>query len=326
MATCYNPVKDYFSRFELAWEYRSDSSKQLKCWLDPAGKNSQTLSGKRFYQEEDLCLAYTNLESFDKPGDIALRDSSGFAGYWGGSNNAGITEFSERYIIPDNIKLHGVSLGIGKIKLTPGADNEIKVNVYNGGESPETRIFTKTVKISHLVQDAMNFVAFSQTVIPADTFFVGFELGNLQPTDTFAVYQSLRDPGEQNFFWFKQHGDWYNFKSSNRDGLSIANVFELVICNMTAIPADTPLVHKPEEALVYPNPASAPFTFESGREFLPEDIRVYNLLGQEVEAKLSNYHNKKIQIDLSGNVPGVYFIRLRTGQESVSKKISYIPW
>src|SRR5690606_16752063 len=98
--------------------------------------------------------------------------------------------------------LSGISLGIGKIDLSnQGTESEIEIKVYNGSYSPENSIYTETVPVKNLVADAMNFIGFTRLVIPADTFFVGFELVNMQPQDTFVVYQSLREADKPNFFW-----------------------------------------------------------------------------------------------------------------------------
>ncbi|RIH64243.1 T9SS C-terminal target domain-containing protein [Mariniphaga sediminis] len=324
-ALCSDPRNDYFSRFEMAWEFRADISKQLKHWLDPLNSGATILQGKRFYTDEELCMAFTNLEDFDEHENIVLQNENQFAGYWGGTNNIGITGFAERFSIPGNEQFYGVSLGVGKVILSGGTDSEITVTVYNGN-SPGTVIHSETVKINSLVSDAMNFIGFSEMVEPADTFFVGFELSNLAPQDTFVVYQSLRQPEKENFFWFKQNNEWYNFQTSNNDNYCIANAFELIACNVDALANDTPLVNNPTDALIYPNPAHSGFTFEAGQEIDPENIRVFNLIGQEVQAKLGNHRNKKIQIDLSGNIPGVYFVRLKTGEGMVSKKVTYMPW
>jgi len=45
-----------------------------------------------------------------------------------------------------------------------------------------------------------------------------------------------------------------------------------------------------------------------------------------VKVKFSNQKEKKIRIDLSGNLPGIYFVRFNNGKKFVSKKISYFPW
>ncbi len=325
-ASCSNPVNDYFSRFDMAWEFKSDSAKQLRHWLDPLNSNASILPGKRFYTDENLCLPFTNLADFDEHENVILTDGNQDAGYWGGTNSMGITGFAERFSVYGNEQLSGVSLGVGKIVLADyPSESEIRINVYNGESMPENLIYSEPVKINSLIADAMNFISFTETVEPADTFFVGFELNNVQPNDTFVVYQSLRQPERENFFWFNQNNVWHNFKTANSENFSMTNVFELVACNVDGLVTDTPLVRKPMQALIYPNPARRQFTFEAGQTFDQEDIRVFNLIGQEVEGKLFNHRDKKIQIDLSGNVPGVYFVRLKTAQGMVSKKVTYIP-
>jgi hypothetical protein len=326
-ANCNNPVNDYFSRFDMAWEYRADSAQQLKYWLDPSGTNSESLNGKRFYEKENLCAAFTNLEDFDDHQNVILTSGGSFAGYWGGTNSEGITGFAERYVLSGSENLYGVSLGIGKIDLfSQGSESEIQVNVYNGSDSPDLLIHSETVQIRNLVADAMNFIGFSKEVVPADTFFVGFELSNLQPQDTFVVYQSLREADKLNFFWFKQRETWYNFKAENATKYSMANVFELLACNVSGLVPDPPLVKDSLDILIYPNPAHSVFNFEAGQEFSPEDISIFNLIGQQVQAKMLVVHSKKIKIDLSGNIPGVYFVRLKTANRMVSGKVSYMPW
>ncbi|MFC2137223.1 T9SS type A sorting domain-containing protein [Bacteroidota bacterium] len=44
-ATCNDPVNDYFTKFSLAWDYYSDTSQQLKYWLDPENLNIDTIVG-----------------------------------------------------------------------------------------------------------------------------------------------------------------------------------------------------------------------------------------------------------------------------------------
>jgi lysyl endopeptidase len=326
-ATCHNPVNDYYSRFDMAWNYKPDSSRQLKYWLDPLNSKKLSISGKRFYTEENFCLPFTNLEDFDNHQNVVLTDDGQSAGYWGGSNRMNITEFAERFTIPGNEQVYGVSLGVGLIRLSGSSNtSEITVKVYNGIISPGTVLHSQKVSIRSLSANAMNFIGFDKIVVPADTFFVGFELSKLEPQEQFVVYQSLRQSGEQNFFWFKQDNTWYDFQDANSDGYSIVNVFELVACNVNDFSTDKPLVDKPMDSIIYPNPAQGIFTFEAGQEIVPEKIKVFNLIGQEVNARLSKIQEKKVQIDLSGNMPGVYFVRYDSIIGNLSGKVIYSPW
>lgn len=326
-AVCGNPVNDYFARFNMAWDYRADSTKQLKYWLDPLKSGAQILEGKQFYQGKELCGAFTNLSDVDKYGLIPVTNENKFAGYWGGSNSIGITEIMERFSVEGNEILSGVSLGVGKFKSKVTSNNsEITLKVYNGNDKPEQLIYSQVVKTSLLAQDAMNFIGFSEEVKPLNTFFVGFELSNIQPLDSFTVYQSLRTTGAENTFYLKQKGTWYSFIDTNPAKKAMANIFELVACNIDDFSTDTPMVDNPNDLLVYPNPSQSVFTVEAGRDIPENGISVYNLLGQKNIIKTTRLSQRKFSIDLTGNVPGVYFVRFDTGDEIISRKISFVPW
>jgi lysyl endopeptidase len=239
----------------------------------------------------------------------------------------GTTEIMERFSIKGNEILSGVSLGVGKFKnKVTSSSSEIRIKVYNGNQKPEKLIYSQVVKTANFAQDAMNFIGFSENVKPDDIFFVGFELSNIQPLDSFAVYQSLRPASDVNSFYFKQNNVWYNFKEANPDQIAMSNIFELVACNIDDLNTDTPLVNNPHDILVFPNPSSSRVTVEAGQDISENQIAVFNLLGQKTEVKISRINQRKVDIDLSGNVPGVYFVRFDTGQDIISRKISFVPW
>lgn len=191
---------------------------------------------------------------------------------------------------------------------------------------PESLIYSRNVFLKDLVEDAMNFIGFSENVEPSNTFFVGFELSNVQATDSFVLYQSLRPANTDNFFYFKQSNIWYNYEEESLGYNSIANVIELVACNVDSSTSDTPVVEQPTEIFIFPNPSKDGFTLESVSAVTAEDVSVLNLLGQAIVFKTSMINTYHLNIDLTGNVPGVYFIRLKTNTGYVSKKISFVPW
>jgi lysyl endopeptidase len=327
VATCNNPVRDYFARFSLSWDYLPDSSKQLKYWLDPLALNTEVLNGKEFYEKEELCGAFTNLNDNDSHELIVLTSSEEFAGYWGGTNNVGITEFVEKFSIEGNEQLSGISLGVGKIeKEQISTESEISIKVYNGTDLPQELIYSKKVLVNNLVEDAMNFIDFDEIIEPEDTFFVGFELSNMQPLDTFVVYQSLRPANTDNYFYFKKDGAWQSFENANLGYNSVVNAFELLACNLDDTISVPPKIELPTEIKVYPNPTQDRITFEANSEIQPGNIDVFNLIGKKVEVSISNIDIYRLEINLSGNTPGIYFVRFNTGEKYVTKKISFVPW
>lgn len=324
-AICGNPINDYFSRFDMQWDYKSDSTKQLKCWLDPINSGDEVMDGKQFNIGENFCKAFTNLMDIDEHANITLTVGGESNGYWGGTNGSDITEFMERFSVSGEETLDGVSLGVGKLDLENEAtSSEITVKIYNGNSLPETLIHSQVVNISNFAEDAMNFVQFDAVVEPADTFFVGFELSNINVQDTFVMYQSLQqDINATNSFYFKQNSEWYDFKASNPGSYSMVNVMELVACNVDEV-TDTPTVDLPVNVWVYPNPTRSAVVIESDKKIEAESISVYNMIGQKVDVQLLSEDPYRVRLDLSGNTVGVYFVRFAYENSFVTRKISFV--
>ncbi|MDX8340089.1 T9SS type A sorting domain-containing protein [Draconibacterium sp. IB214405] len=324
-AVCGSPVNDYYARFAMQWDFQSDSTKQLKYWLDPAGTAVLSLDGKQFNTGDDLCNAFTHLNDADEHGNITITVSGESAGFWGGTNSVGIEEIVERFAIDGNEILDGISFGVGKL-ITGNNNSSITVKVYNGNSFPEDLIYSKSVTIDNWAEDAMNFVGFDEMVQPADTFFVGFELSDIQPADTFAIYQSLREfTGAENHCYLLQDGTWKSFSELNPQDYAMVNVMELVACNYR-LNTDTQVVDQPENVMVYPNPTAGELTLESDKTIDPKSIKVFNLIGQEMQISVSYTNTYHTKINLLGKTPGVYFVRFSYGDSFVTRKISFVPW
>jgi len=327
VATCSNPVRDYFSQFKMAWDYKADSSHQLQYWLDPVKSGQVKLNGRNFMVDENACTSYTNLQDFDVHENVPLLVNGQFLGYWGGNNNVGITEFMERFIFFGYSELAAVSFGIGKLFVHPTSrDSEITLKIYDGEEFPESLIHEERIPLNDLVEDAMNRINLSTVVQLADTFFVGFELSNVYQQDSVVLYQSRRQPERLNHFLFKRNEQWYNFKNSNESNFSMTNVIELLACSTLELPIDTGLVDSPLEILIFPNPTNSKFTLATGTTIALENISVFNMLGQKIPVTYSSLQERKVEINLDGNQPGVYFVRFNAGDEFVVKKLSFVPW
>ncbi|HCE58085.1 MAG TPA: hypothetical protein DER09_09735 [Prolixibacteraceae bacterium] len=327
-AVCGNPVNDYCNRFSMAWDFKSDTTKQLKHWLDPVKSGVEKINGKQFNTGENLCGTISNLTDNDSYSLISALDGTAFAGYWGGSNSLGITEVMEKFTTEAYLHIHGVSLGVAKFKSKiTNASSTITVKVYTGFSQPDELIYSQDVSTSSLVADALNYIKFTETVVAGRNFFVGFELTNIQPLDSFAVYQSLRAATLPNQLYLKINNQWSSYTNNNDAKKSMVSIIELVACNIDDFSTDTPLVENPADILVFPNPVSMRFTVEAGQEIPDEgNISVMNLLGQECATAKKRLSERKVEIDMGGNVPGIYFVRFNTGAKYITRKISYVPW
>lgn len=72
------------------------------------------------------------------------------------------------------------------------------------------------------------------------------------------------------------------------------------------------------EAVVYPNPSNGRFTISSIQEI--DEILVYNALGQEIN-RISSRKETLVEVEIANKLKGVYFLKIRSGNEWVDKKI-----
>lgn len=75
-----------------------------------------------------------------------------------------------------------------------------------------------------------------------------------------------------------------------------------------------------ENIYVYPNPSEGKFQLAMGNgQFAKGTIEVYNVLGQKVESL--KVQGSKVEINLSAQAKGIYFVRVTTAGKSFSQKI-----
>ncbi len=151
-----------------------------------------------------------------------------------------------------------------------------------------------------------NFIAASSVGGPADSLeTLGYESGIAicaEANGNVYATGSLLDGGVFGSTSYTEYGrtDVFVTKISQLTGVG-----DLVI-NTISIP-------------VYPNPSTGNFTFDvrklSGRL---TETTVFNYLGQVVNTK-SNHSSSEINIDLSNEQKGVYFVEIKDGDRSVSR-------
>ena len=320
-ASCSNSIDDYFSRFDIYWDYHDEQERQIKHWLDPVNTGILSLEGLEPYDGMDLCGAFTNMQNDDTHQLVEIVDGDNEKqGYWTGTNNLGITEFVDRFSIMGEETLEGISFGVGDLSVGTGT---ITINVYNGSDYPEEQIYTQDVSITEFVNDAMNFIGFSDIVTPGDTFFIGFSISNLQSDDNLAVYQSYRESGENTLF-LKQNGQWFAFSDLNTEAAGASLACEVIACNVYQDDDDGP-DDKEVELNLYPNPTSSTFQLVISELISEDDIFVCDILGKQANMSLQRLSSKRFKVTLDGNRAGIYFLRVRNEKFSISQKISYFP-
>jgi len=328
-ATCSLPTNDYFEKLALAWNYRSESNKQLKVWLDPINSNVEKLNGMPMNSGKNLCSPVTNFK--DKDTHEAVQIISGLTkkGYYSGSNLVGFTDFAEQYKFAKNCEIHGVTLGIAKAKTNPlYANSYINVQVFQGQDKPETLLYSEKFDINKFWPDGMNYLPFKTTVKTVGNFFISYNISQMHNGDTLAVYMANRTADVTNSFFLKNSTGWLTYNSQNINGNGSALLTELIACNI-----DDPLSIEEfktdlAEARFFPNPLNGGslLTIQTVNSVdCPEEIIVSDLLGKQVSIPITQTGLNTMTLNFSGKRPGIYLVRMESGGRTIVGKIAYIP-
>ena len=328
-ATCSLPTNDFFEKFALSWNYRSEATKQLKSWLDPSNSGVTSLSGMYINSGKTLCKPYTNFKDNDTHTAIPITNGLTTKGYYSGTNLDGFTEFAEQFKFSKNCVVQGVSLGIAKVKTNPlSTSSLINVQVYSGTDFPQTLLYSEQFDINRFYTDAMNYIPFQNPVSTQGNFFISYDISQLQAGDTLVVYTANRKADVTNSFFLKNPSGWSKYNSQNLNGNGSALLTELTACDV-----DDPLIIDEvktisPEASFFPNPlyGNSVLNVKTNEAIdCTDEIEVFDLMGkkQEVQTILTDSNNARF--NFSGMRNGIYFIRMNAGGHAIVGKIAYIP-
>lgn len=328
-ASCVDPTDDYFAKLALAWDYRKETSKQLKNWLDPINQNPEKLNGMTPNSGSTLCKPATNIKDNDVYAALQKIDGVTKKGYYSGTNLAGFTDFAEQYTFSKSCEVLGITLGIAKAKTNPlFLKSLINIQIYQGNGLPTTLLYSEKFDIKKFASDGMNYLQFQSPVKTTGKFFISYNIQELNSGDTLAVYMANRKADSTNSFFLKNQIGWMEFNSQNINGNGSALVTELIACNIDFSSGSDDPENKLVEAYFYPNPLNGKslLTVRTVHEMeCPDNAVVYDLLGKVHNIPCASNGPNQLRLNFSGKRPGIYFVRVESGGRSTVGKIAYIP-
>lgn len=328
-ADCIIRKNDFFEKFALSWDYRKEKNKQLKAWLDPANLNPKTLDGMYLESGKNLCTATTNFQNSDVQTIVEINGGLSKKGYWSGTNLVRNTELAEQYKFAKNCVVQGIALGIAKLKVsTADTLHYINLKIYEGTSKPEKLLYTERYDIGKFYNDAMNYIPLKMPVQTQGNFFVSLDISNLSPADTLVVYMANRKSDQTNSFFLKTASGWSSYNAQNLSGNGSALLTELVVCNVDDPYLGGALLAQQPGIKIYPNPLSGNALLKITTEDpidCPEELEVFDLLGRRQDILVSQDDYNTVSLNLSGKMPGIYLVRLFSGNRQLEGKITYLP-
>lgn len=208
-----------------------------------------------------------------------------------------------------------------------GSTTNITFNVYNNGGTggaPGTVIGTATVPLATIVSNTnsslMTGVAFSPAITIPGPFYVGVVLPQ-SAGDTLALVTNTDGDTSPGTAW-EQFSDnsWHAMSESPASwGINVQSGIFPIVCTLVGIPENVSL----ESILIYPNPANDVLNINMANYGKADvKIEIYNAMGELV--KSMNNNSQTLQIDMSNEVSGIYYVTLVTNEGTITKKVSLI--
>ncbi|MCX6257301.1 MAG: PKD domain-containing protein [Bacteroidia bacterium] len=245
-------------------------------------------------------------------------------GYIPGHNAYYANEYADRYIntLYDTISGLIVPVNLSSSTLSSAM---VEFKVWGGDTVPTGVLGSKSVPILNLIPNFQNIVMFDQPVAISGNFFVGYKItyypgDNYQGANNFAVNMAKnRGKGQFATLFLKISGQWN--KLSNL-ALFDSTCSSLSIKPITCYYAGIHETNENNKIIIYPNPAGDVIHVNFGRSLADRSlVEVFDMIGNLLPANVQKEAENQVQLDLSSEVSGIYFIKVHVNNFVITKKV-----
>lgn len=307
-STCQNPTNDYFVKFNLSWDYFKTPNKNLKAWLDNAQKEESYINGYNPYGVSATpCDTTSNIKIQEK---VILTQTAN--GYVSGSNNLGISQFSEKFNSSKLLEISGFYFNIAKNNFFNSFSN-ILVKIWRGADVPQTEIYSQRVYLQELRSDEKNYFTLDSTLSVEGNFFIGFSFEKSFPTDEFAIYHTpARNSAQATSMNIFKNNQWYR---ANQLGPNLSTSLDIGVITCNGKPERVPVA----SIQLYPNPCKNYIDIDIPENEIIEKVMCFDMTGREIATDLYMSESQNRLFFEAQNA--VYLIKIFTNKGAYSQKI-----
>ena len=252
-------------------------------------------------------------------GSTVIYSSSGW-GYISGHNDYGDVSKANYYNSFSPYTTIGGAVMNFAVAYSASGSSTINLAVWddNGG-TPGSIIASKPLSINSLATGINTYYAFDNAVTIPGNFYLGIELSS-QSGDTVAVYTNDDMDTNPGIAWEEwSDGTWHNYSESPASwGMNLEHAIHPVVCTVNGI---TKSIDN-NGIQLYPNPTNGKFTLLINNHVSNTEVTIADVTGKIISS--SNYYSRSIELDLTNQSNGTYFIKVQTGDQISTHKIQVI--
>ncbi len=303
-AACGYPYNDYFERLDKSFSYSSQSSEQLKSWLDPDNSGVTHINGFNPFPFQNYgCDTISNIGPTEKSVILPFEYGTGF---YSGNNSDSISQYAEYFESKDSIYLTGVNFNIGKT----GTSGGLTIRVREGNNLPGTIIFETYISYNSMQKDSLNYFEFYPEIKLSGNFFISYDVSYIKG-DTFSLYQAAqRFTDSKNTAYLFYKGSWVPFKQYTAGFWGSSLDIRSIYCNEQPTSINEP--NRLVKLKVYPCPANQVLNvvLPNGKTNIVS-LKVIDFAGREIPVNFKLNRNI-IVVNLNNQKPGFYVIKVNT--------------
>jgi len=321
-AECGYPYDDYYQMLNFSWDYLSDSTQQLKYWLDPLNLDVKKLNGSG---SGKYCIgSVSNL--------ISLKHPECENGYLFGTACGNGAEFGIK-VQRNKENLSGIGIYIGENSLSNS--DIVNVNVYEISDG--MKILKKSVPFfaNILVSNSFNELLFPASIVLPQEFFVSIQIpqpsaGNLNIITNNSDQYDTRLEVENKGIWLS--AEQIGIKAelpmciyTKNDSFDTGDKYGSVLSSHSV--GEIPLQSYNEDSIyLYPSPVMGNTLNIALRGVLAETVecRILDVNGIEwisLKRQLS-VHGNIITLNVEPLPDGLYFVNIKSKGEIYTRRIT----
>lgn len=324
-AVCGNSVNDYYSRLDITYDLDDEQYRSLMPWIDPARSGITVLDGRDPYAEnregfDTLCNCAGNeryITEYELPG----------TGYTTGFNSDSLVMYAEKFRVGAGLELTEMIFEVADVNFINSTDS-ITVYIMSGITEPESELARRTLKIIDARDSSNLYFDFVDPVPLPEEFFVAWHLWYRDEASAeqqqFSVFHGPPVDISNNTAWFKDIISWYPFYEHpySTDPLSLC--VKVITAVNTVYNSIDELIPAVKFMSIYPNPSSGRLRIRliddlpglAGYAVIDNSARIV-MKGRYYSTGAGHVH----EIDVSGLVPGIYYINVEAPGGSSTDKL-----